>query len=197
MYYHNNIYVTGTYHFMGPRGTTYMVNSIIEPVGNTPYACFNEGNRDERQKFVLHRVKFQSKYEYCMGSNYRDCAWYFVGCEFDDNLVGGVFGDTGTRTLRWGKRVFFADCKGPKSSFFKDNISDSPAKKASTITSAWTFYGQWDPESTKPPEVDNVSWTGNSLKLTFKESVTVKGSPFSIWLMKSGMTEPREPITLP
>jgi pectinesterase len=177
MYYHNNIYVTGTYNFMGPRGTTYMVNSIIEPVGVTKKACFNEGNRDQRQKFVLHRVKFQSKFEYGMGSYFRDAAWYFVGCEFDSNLVGGIWLESKT-SLRWGKRVFFADCKGPKKSeFFQDNISSSPIKTASAVTSAWTFWGQWDPESKASPKVGNISSTRNALQLTFNESVTVKGSP--------------------
>ena len=33
MYYHRNLHVTGTYHFVGPRGTCYMSDSTLEGLG--------------------------------------------------------------------------------------------------------------------------------------------------------------------
>jgi pectinesterase len=188
MYYHRNIHVTGTYHFVGPRGTCYMADSLIECLGPVSNALFNEGMQDERQKFVLQRCTIISKVPFGLGSHFRDAAWYFVDCQFPDTLKpdGKIFiAQSNTNNpqpvsamFRWDpNRVYFANSKGPDYPWLKDNIEKSPAKKASEVTAAWTFFGQWDPESNVPPAVEGISRETDMVSVKFSEPVTVRGRP--------------------
>lgn len=188
MYYHRNIHVTGTYHFVGPRGTCYMADSLIECLGPVTNALFNEGMEDERQKFVLQRCKVISKVPFGLGSNFRDAAWYFIDCEFPATLRpdGKIFVAQSnpqrpqpvSAMFKWATdRVYFANAKGPDYPWLQDNIAASPAQSAAVITAAWTFSGEWDPESAAPPTIASVTRAGDILRITFSESVTVKGEP--------------------
>jgi pectinesterase len=188
MYYHRNLYVTGTYHFFGPRGTCYLRDSVLEIVGSVRNALFNEGMQDERQKFVLHRTKIVSKVPFGLGSNFRDAAWYFIDCEFPDTLrpEGQIFIQQSndarpqpvSAMFKWAPdRVYFSGSKGPDYPWLKDNLEKSEAKSSAEITAAWTFSGQWDPERTTPPAITSFVRTGNNVNITFAEPVTVKGRP--------------------
>jgi pectinesterase len=188
MYYHRNIHVTGTYHFVGPRGTCYMSDSVIEVLGPVTNALFNEGMQEERQKFVLHRCQVISKVPFGLGSNFRDAAWYFVDCQFPDTLKpdGKIFVAQSnpqrpqpvSDMFKWGTdRVYFAGSKGPDYPWLKDNIETSPAKTAAAISAAWTFFGEWDPENTRPPAVTEIKQVGGTFSVAFAEPVTVKGQP--------------------
>ena len=188
LYYHRNLHVTGTYHFVGPRGTCYLADSLIECLGSVNNALFNEGLQDERQKFVLHRCTIISQVPFGLGSNFRDAAWYFIDCRFPATLkpdgkifiaqsninqprpVGAMF--------KWATdRVYFSGSKGPDYAWLRDNLEKSAAKNAAEITAAWTFSGQWDPESTTPPAITGVTRAGELVRITFAEPVTVKGQP--------------------
>jgi len=188
MYYHRNLHVTGTYHFVGPRGTCYLADSVIECLGSVTNALFNEGMQDERQKFVLQRCELVSKVPFGLGSNFRDAAWYFVDCQFPATLrpEGKIFiaqsnpqkPQPVSAMFKWATdRVYFAGSKGPDYPWLKDNIETSPAKTASAVTAAWTFSGDWDPENTLAPTVTGVSRVNDLVSVTFSEPVTVKGRP--------------------
>ena len=45
------------------------------------------------------------------------------------------------------------------------------------ITPAWTFNGQWNPESTRPIKITDYVINEKSLIITFNEIVTVRGEP--------------------
>lgn len=188
MYYHRRLYVTGTYHFVGPRGTCYMADSTLECLGRVSNALFNEGTESEEQRFVLQRCQITSKVPFGLGSHFRDAAWYFVACEFADTLRedGRIFiaqsnvqrPQPVSAMFKWApERVYFADSKGPSYAWLKDNIAQSPAREASAVTAAWTFGGKWDPETTRPPEVTGVTRAGERVQVEFSERVTVKGKP--------------------
>lgn len=187
-YYHRNLHVTGTYHFVGPRGTCYLADSLIEVLGPVSNALFNEGMQDERQKFVLHRCRLVSKVPFGLGSNFRDAAWYFVDCHFPDTLKedGKIFvaqsnpqrPQPESAMFKWPTdRVYFANARGPAYPWLKDNIDRSPAKTAAAITAAWTFFGEWDPENDEPPVVTALASSEGMLQVTLGEPVTVKGQP--------------------
>jgi pectinesterase len=188
MYYHRNIHVTGTYHFVGPRGTCYISDSVFEELGGVRNALFNEGIQDERQKFVMQRCRITANEPFGLGSSFRDAAWYFVDCTFPDVMKpdGQIFIQQSNRNnprpvsemFKWSPdRVYFANAKGPDYPWLKDNIDQSPAGTAETVTAKWTFFGEWDPESEEPPAVAEVSREGDNVRLRFSESVTVKGKP--------------------
>jgi pectinesterase len=191
MYYHRNIYVTGTYHFVGPRGTCYMSDSVIKELSSVSNALFNEGMDDEREKFVINRCTFISKKKFGLGSFFRDTAWYFIDCKFPNTLEpNGIFIKASEGyTFKWPTdRIYFAGCKGPDYPWLKDNIAKSDAKTAATVTAAWTFWGQWDPESTAAPQITGILFTGETMGVTFSESVTVKGNP--VLRLSGGNTAP-------
>lgn len=192
LYYHRNIHVTGTYHFVGPRGTCYMSDSLIEVLGPVTNALFNEGMQDERQKFVLQRCRIISKVSFGLGSHFRDAAWYFIDCEFPDTLRsdGKIFiaqsnvnrPQPVSAMFKWATdRVYFANAKGPGYPWLKDNLEKSEAKGAAEITAAWTFSGQWDPESKAGPAVIGVERRNDGVAVTFAEAVTVKGRPLIVF----------------
>ena len=188
MCYHRNIHVTGTYHFVGPRGTCYMSDSLIGKQGSVTNMLFNEGKTDERQKFVLQRCKLISKMPFGLGSNFNDASWYFVDCEFPATLrpEGKIFiaqPDTAhpkpvSEMFKWATdRIYFAGSLGPLYPGLMYNIEKSPAKTAAAVNAAWTFWGEWDPESTVAPAVVGVTRQGDSVNVKFSEAVTVKGEP--------------------
>lgn len=188
LYYHRNIHVTGTYHFVGPRGTCYLSDSVIEVVGSVNNALFNEGMHAEREKFVLQRCRFVSKVPFGLGSNFRDAAWYFIDCEFPETLrpEGKIFiaqsnparPQPVSAMFKWATdRVYFANSKGPAYPWLQDNLAQSEAKSVAEITPAWTFSGQWDPESVAAPALTKVVRVGDQVVVGFAESVTVKGRP--------------------
>lgn len=184
LYYHRNIHVSGTYHFVGPRGTCYMADSVIEALGKDKDALFNEGVDDEQERFVLHRCTFVSKMPFRLGSWFRDAAWYFVDCTFPSTLSANgaphVSPSKGYQ-FKWPTdRIYYAGCKGPDYPWLKDNLDRSPAKAAATISAAWTFRGLWDPESTAEPVVSAVSASMHGISITFSEPVTVKGCPLLV-----------------
>lgn len=188
MYYHRNIHVTGTYHFVGPRGTCYLADSLLEILGPVTNALFNEGLQDERQKFVLQRCTLISRVPFGLGSHFRDAAWYFIDCSFPDTLrpEGQIFVAQSnvnrpqpvSAMFKWATdRVYFSNARGPDYPWLRDNLEKSAAASAAVITAAWTFFGQWDPESTEPPAVASVTRSGDRVSVTFAEPVTVKGRP--------------------
>ncbi len=181
MYYHRNIHVTGTYHFVGPRGTCYMSDSVIEELSNVRNALFNEGMDDQREKFVLRNCTIISKEHFGLGSFFRDTAWYFIDCKFPDTLDpnGSIFiKQHEGYTFKWPTdRIYFARCKGPDYPWLKDNIAKSEAKTAAAVTAVWTFWNQWDPENTAAPYIKDISHAGEIVNIKFSESVTVKGNP--------------------
>ena len=180
MYYHRNLYVSGTYHFIGPRGTCYMSDSTIEVLSTVTNALFNEGMDDEREKFVLRNCTLIAKEHFGLGSFFRDTAWYFVDCKFPDTLDpnGQIFLAQKNYKFKWPMdRIYFANCKGPDYPWLRDNIEKSPAKTAAAVTAKWTFWDQWDPENTAAPYVTGISHAGEIVSIKFSESVTVKGKP--------------------
>ncbi len=188
MYYHRNLHVTGTYHFVGPRGTCYLADSRLEVLASVSNALFNEGIQDERQRFVLHRCEIVSRVPFGLGSHFRDAAWYFVDCQFPDTLKpdGKIFvaqsnpqrPQPASALFKWATdRVYFAHARGPAYPWLRDNIAQSPAKNAAAISAAWTFSGEWDPENTAPPDIVSVARTETDTTVTFAESVTVRGRP--------------------
>jgi pectinesterase len=188
LYYHRNLYVTGTYHFVGPRGTCYLADSRLEVLGPVSNALFNEGMQDERQRFVLHRCEIVSRVPFGLGSHFRDAAWYFIDCRFPDTLRpdGRIFvaqsnpqrPQPTSAMFKWATdRVYFAQARGPAYPWLRDNLNQSPAKSAAVISAAWTFSGEWDPEDPAPPAVRTVTWLEGQATVTFAEPVTVRGRP--------------------
>lgn len=188
-YYVNDAYVSGTYHIIVPRGTTYVTSSTFWCMGSTKICLFSEGITNETDKLVIRDSLIEGAEPFGLGSYFRDAAWYFVNDTFSTKLApdGNIFRNPAKGyQMQWGEgRIYFAGSKGPQYGWLKDNIEMSPAQSPQKITAAWSF-GDWDPESGIAPIIRSVEQAGTELKLTFSENVTVEGTP-SIE-MSSGIT---------
>jgi hypothetical protein len=179
-YYLNHVYVSGTYHIMVPRGATYVVNSSFWCLGGTPMCLFSEGITRPTDKLVIRNSVIAGPEPFGLGSYFRDAAWYFIG----DTISGKLRSDGQIRRvpaanyqMKWGEgRVYFADNQAPDYPWLKDNIAQSPAKSAATVTAAWSLPG-WDPENPAGPAIERVEESAGQFRVVFSESVTVRGTP--------------------
>ncbi|MEE8577761.1 MAG: pectinesterase family protein, partial [candidate division Zixibacteria bacterium] len=149
LYYFRNCWISGTYHFFGPRGTCYATDCQFWCLGSD-VSLFNEGIYDETDKLVIRNSTFDGPKPFGLGSYFRDAAWYFIDCKFSDKLKadGRIFRNAvDNYTPKWGEnRVYFADCKSPDYPWLKDNITASQAKTKEAVTVEWTLRG-WLPEA--------------------------------------------------
>lgn len=179
-YYVKDAYVSGTYHIIVPRGTTYVTESTFWCMGGTKICLFSEGITRESDKLLIRDSVIDGPEPFGLGSYFRDAAWYFVNDTFSSKLLadGQIFRNPAKGyEMQWGEgRIYFAGSKGPDYPWLKDNIEASPAKTPQQVTAAWTF-GDWDPESTTGPTITRVEHDETELKITFSETVTVNGSP--------------------
>jgi pectinesterase len=145
-YYLSRVSVSGTYHIVVPRGTTWVSDSTFTCLGN-PICLFNEGIESETQKLVIRHSVIQGSAPFGLGSYFRDAAWYFVDDTFSANMMDKPIWrnpPAAPYSVLWGERVYFAGSKGPGYEWLKDNIDASPAKTKKRVTVAWTFP-DWNP----------------------------------------------------
>ncbi|MBZ5537515.1 MAG: hypothetical protein LAO31_16280 [Acidobacteriia bacterium] len=178
-FYLNEVYVSGTYHIIVPRGTTYAIHCTFWCLGDR-HCLFNEGILHETDKMVIRHSVIDGPEPFGLGSYFRDAAWYFIEDTISDKLVpdGQIVREPARNyEMKWGEgRVYFADNKAPDYPWLKDNIENSPAKVKTAVTAAWTFSG-WDPESETPAVITRTETGADQVRLVFNESVTVRGQP--------------------
>ncbi len=189
-YYLNDVYVSGLWHIIVPRGNAYVTNSNFVCLGENMYCLFAEGITRERDKLVIVNSTIESAKPFKLGSYFRDAAWYFVDVTFPPTLMpdGQIYHDANKAyRMKWGEgRVFFAGAKGPNYSWLKDNIERSPARTRENVTAAWALP-DWNPESTVAPTIKSIDphpplttrdpAPDAEIKVIFSESVTVRGMP--------------------
>ena len=133
-YYLNDVYVSGTYHIMVPRGTTYAVNSRFWCMGGARNCLFNEGLTSESDKLVIRNSVIDGPAPFGLGSYFRDASWYFVEDKISDRLLphGQVWREPAKDyQMKWGEgRIYFADNKAPNYPWLENNIEQSPATKS-------------------------------------------------------------------
>lgn len=180
-YYLNDVYVSGTYHIIVPRGAAYAVNCSFWCMGGTKNCLFAEGITRETDKLVIRNSVIDGPMPFGLGSYFRDAAWYFIGDTFSDKLLADGFihrEPAADYTVKWGEgRIYFADSKAPPYSWLKNNLASSPAKSASVITAEWVFPA-WNPERVSGPQITQATRHAKEMNVVFNESVTVEGKPF-------------------
>ena len=179
-YYLHNVSVSGTYHLIVPRGTTYATGCKFWCLGGVKNCLFNEGITRESDKFVVRNSSIDGPEPFGLGSYFRDAAWYFIDDRFSGKLRpdGNIFRDPAKDyTMKWGeRRIYFAGNQAPNYPWLQDNLQSSPAKSKDTITAAWTF-GDWDPENGAAPKIVRVDREAGEMVVEFDQSVTVEGRP--------------------
>jgi pectinesterase len=179
-YYLNDVSVSGTYHIIVPRGTTYAVNSRFWCMGGRKNCLFNEGLTSESAKLVIRNSVIDGPEPFGLGSYFRDAAWYFVEDRISGRLLpGGQIWREPAKNyqMKWGEgRIYFADNQAPDYPWLKNNIEQSPARTKTAVTAEWALSG-WNPESISAPRIVEVERTSGRVLVKFNESVTVHGVP--------------------
>ena len=147
-YYLEDVYVSGTYHIIVPRGSAYFKHCTFWCLGHKT-CLFNENDRGESEKMVIRDSIIDGPAPFGLGSYFRDAAWYFIDTRFSDQMLPAeIFRQPAKNyTMKWGEgRIYFSGSKGPDYEWLKDNLTKSPAPSKQAITAAWAF-GDWDPEA--------------------------------------------------
>ncbi len=147
-YYLKNVYVSGTYHIIVPRGSAYFTHCTFWCLGHKT-CLFNENDRNESDKMVIRDSRIDGPTPFGLGSYFRDAVWYFIDNEFSDKMLPAEIFRQPARNyeMKWGEgRVYFSGNKGPDYPWLKDNLSKSAASSKQSITAAWALV-DWDPES--------------------------------------------------
>jgi hypothetical protein len=150
VYYVSGVSLSGTYHIIVPRGTTWVSDSTFTCIGH-PTCLFNEGTLTETQKMVIVNSTFRGDAPFGLGSYFRDAAWYFIDDFFSVNLLDrpiwrDLNGPSTPYTPLWGERVYFAGSIGPDYAWLRNNIATSDAMSKDQVTLDWVFP-TWKPGS--------------------------------------------------
>lgn len=203
-YYHARLKVRGSVDFICPRGWCYIKDSeIFEVNPRAEAAIWHDGSRDRNMKFVLRGCRFDGVAGWQLARHHHDAQFYLLDCTFSATMrdapprrvvypLGGKPATAADRkrnaeldqTNVWGERFYFWNCHrdGGDYPWHRDNLATSTnTVKADLITPAWTFDGQWDPESSVGPAIRAVSRQNDHVVVTFTESVTVRGRPQLQW----------------
>ncbi len=179
-YYANDVFISGTYHIIVPRGAAYVVDSTFSCLGGEKNCLFAEGITRETDKLVIKDSVIDGPEPFGLGSYFRDAAWYFINDSFGKNLQadGRIHREPAKNyEMKWGEgRVYFAGCKGPSYPWLRDNIQQSPAKRENSVTAQWVFP-EWNPESKVGPAIQEIKSSVGEIGLVFDENVTVEGEP--------------------
>jgi pectinesterase len=201
--YQARLKICGSVDFVCPRGWCYMTDCTLQQVNPKADATiWHDGSRDKDMKFVLRNCRFDGGPgvdSWILARHHHDAQFFLLDCTFSKTLSslppkrvlyplgGGKPSEADSKRNRdldpgniWGERAYYYNChkEGGDYSWHADNLSSGPgAPKPEQITAAWTFGGKWDPERRSGPVIQKVGQEGDQIKVTFSESVTMKGKP--------------------
>jgi unsaturated rhamnogalacturonyl hydrolase len=151
--YAADCYFEGWVDFVCPRGWAYVTNSRFFGHNNTA-SIWHDGNRDQDQKFVIRRSRFDGVPGFALGRNHRDAQFYLLDAAFSSNMADRPIAPTpGPDPLQWGGRYYYSNAhrEGGDFAWFADNLRMAPGSpRDEDVTAVWTFGGRWDPESLPP-----------------------------------------------
>jgi pectinesterase len=197
-YYHARCHLRGAVDFVCPRGWCYISDCTIYET-KASAAMWHDGSKNQEQKFVLRRCRFDGVPGWSLARHHHDGSFYFLDCYFSESMIdrapyrvvypldGGESTPADTARNReleasnvWGERNYFFNCHraGGDYAWMADNLATAPgAPKPAEITPAWTFDNTWNPLSTEGPLIVDVARDGKGYTVRFSEPVTVRDFP--------------------
>jgi pectinesterase len=186
MYYLSGCIISGAVDFVCLRGWCFIRDCDLYEYKKTA-AIWHAGGYNRDQKFVIVNCNFDGVRGFKLGRHHYEAQFYLLNCNFSETMsdipIYYVFYEDEperNRPFNWGKRYYFYNChrQGSDYEWFADNLYEgSGSPKASEITAAWTFAGNWDPESTSGPVIRQCEIHDNVVLFQFREIVTVIGKP--------------------
>ncbi|GAB2819570.1 pectate lyase [Ferruginibacter profundus] len=149
MYYFKDCVMEGGVDFYCPRGWALAENCTFICHNNNA-AIWHDGSDVKTSKTVLLNCSFTGDDGYKLGRYHKDAQFYLLNCNFSGNMADAeiylVTSKDAKDTLKWGKRVYYYNCKrqgGKDYTWYKDNL---PADFGiNEFNEAWVYDYKWDP----------------------------------------------------
>jgi len=150
MFYFKDCVMEGGVDFYCPRGWAWAENCVFYAHTGSA-AIWHDGSVDPDSKTVLKNCRFDGFKGFNLGRFHRDAQFYLVDCFFSANMADrDIFQAPAPNPVRWGKRVYYANCRreGKDFAWYADNLASAPGSpQVKDITPAWVFKGRWNPEA--------------------------------------------------
>ena len=152
MYYHADLDLRCRgVDFLCPRGWCYATRCSFYGEGKAMIWHDGRGNRDK--KLVLTNSSFDAASPTLLGRYHHDAQFYIANSTMSKNVIDSnihyAYSDQVLDPCEWGLRVYYISCtrEGGHSGWLRNNADQAPGNpQYYTLTAAWTFDYQWDPE---------------------------------------------------
>lgn len=153
MYYHADLDLRSPgVDFLCPRGWCYATRCTF--YGDSRAIIWHDGRGNPDKKLVITNSSFDAKSPTPLGRYHHDSHFYLANCSLSKNImdqnIAYAYTDKVLDPCPWGPRIYYNGCyrEGGDSGWLADNSQSAPGSpEYHTFTAAWTFGGQWDPES--------------------------------------------------
>lgn len=149
MFYFKDCEMEGGVDFYCPRGWALAENCVFICHNNNA-AIWHDGSNNKNSKTVLKACIFKGDKNFKLGRFHKDAQFYLLNCSFDENMADAdiylVPSKDPNDTLKWGKRVYYYNCKrqgGNDFAWYKNNLPEGFDK--STFNESWVFDNRWNP----------------------------------------------------
>lgn len=149
MYYFKDCVMEGGVDFYCPRGWALAENCTFICHNNNA-AIWHDGSDVKTSKTVLLNCSFTGDDGYKLGRYHKDAQFYLLNCTFSKNMADAeiylVQSKDPKDTLKWGKRVYYYNCKregGKEYAWYTNNL---PADFGiNEFNVAWVYDYKWNP----------------------------------------------------
>lgn len=155
MYYFKDCIMEGGVDFYCPRGWAYAENcSFI--CHNNNAAIWHDGSDVKSSKTVLYNCNFSGDKDFKLGRFHKDAQFYLLNCSFDKNMADAdiylVPSKDPKDTLKWGRRVYYYNCKrqGKDFAWYKNNLPANFGINEFNIS--WVYDYKWNPIKGEPAD---------------------------------------------
>lgn len=145
MWYFKDCVMEGAVDLYCPRGWAWAENCTFIAHSGTAI-IWHDGSGSPDARSVLKNCRFQGYDRFLLGRYHREAQFYLVDCRFAANMRDSAIYQVPVNQLKWGHRVFYADCSkedGNDFTWYRNNLPNGLVK--SMITPKWVFGTRWDP----------------------------------------------------
>ncbi|MGF2410815.1 MAG: pectate lyase [Ferruginibacter sp.] len=160
MYYFKDCVMEGGVDFYCPRGWALAENCTFICHNNNA-AIWHDGSDVKTSKTVLLNCSFTGDDGFKLGRYHKDAQFYLLNCNFSKNMADAeiylVPAKDAKDTLKWGKRVYYYNCKrsGKDFGWYKNNL---PADFGiNEFNVAWVYDYKWNPVKSETKTIETIA----------------------------------------
>ncbi len=164
MYYFKDCVMEGGVDFYCPRGWALAENCTFICHNNNA-AIWHDGSDVKSSKTVLYNCTFKGDDNFKLGRFHKDAQFYLLNCSFPKNMADAdiylVPAKDPKDTLKWGRRVYYYNCKktGGDFAWHKNNLPENFGINEFNIP--WVYDYKWNPTNQKITNTEEVKTVSN------------------------------------